>query len=94
MITFEISSKRRSIRLEISVLMKVCCFLENGFFFIQYIPSKRHRFGIKFFLLCDCEAGYILDFIVYTGASTNIKEFEEADIGKTGNIVMTLLEPS
>lgn len=62
-------------------------------FFRQYIPSKRHRFGIKFFLLCDCETGYILDFIIYTGASTNIKEFEVADIGKSGNIVLTLLEP-
>ena len=62
-------------------------------FFRQYIPSKRHRFGVKFFLLCDCDTGYILDFIVYTGATTNVKEFERADIGKSGNIVMTLLEP-
>lgn len=28
--------------------------------FIQYIPSKRHRFGIKSFVICDCETGYIL----------------------------------
>ncbi|KAJ8932841.1 hypothetical protein NQ314_014400 [Rhamnusium bicolor] len=26
--------------------------------FRQYIPSKRHRFGIKFFVLADCETGY------------------------------------
>lgn len=63
-------------------------------FFRQYIPSKRHRFGIKFFLLCDCETGYILDFLVYTGASTNVKEFDGVNnIGKSGNIVLTLLEP-
>lgn len=41
----------------------------------------------------DCDTGYILDFIVYTGTTTNVKEFEGADIGKSGNIVMTLLEP-
>jgi hypothetical protein len=23
--------------------------------FIQYIPSKKHRFGIKTFVICDCE---------------------------------------
>ncbi|UYV68901.1 hypothetical protein LAZ67_6001555 [Cordylochernes scorpioides] len=33
--------------------------------FKQYIPSKRKRFGIKLFVLCDVETKYILDFIVY-----------------------------
>jgi hypothetical protein len=28
--------------------------------FKQYIPSKRHRFGIKVFVLCDCETGYTM----------------------------------
>ncbi|KAJ8353464.1 hypothetical protein SKAU_G00210310 [Synaphobranchus kaupii] len=27
--------------------------------FWQYIPSKRHRFGIKFFVLCDVVTGYV-----------------------------------
>lgn len=60
--------------------------------FKQFIPSKRHRFGIKLFLLCDCETGYILDFIIYTGAKTEIKSFDE-ELGKSGNIVYTLMEP-
>lgn len=60
--------------------------------FKQYIPSKRHRFGIKLFLLCDCETGYILDFIIYTGSNTEIKIFNE-DLKITGNIVYTLMEP-
>jgi hypothetical protein len=30
----------------------------------QYIPSKRHRFGIKIFILCDCETGFVLDHTV------------------------------
>ncbi|XP_050316027.1 piggyBac transposable element-derived protein 4-like [Anthonomus grandis grandis] len=62
--------------------------------FKQYIPSKRHRFGIKFFLLCDCETGYVLDFIIYVGVATEIKknEYLDKDIGISGNIVLTFLE--
>ena len=40
--------------------------------FKQYIPSKRSRFGIKLFVLCDCKTGTILDFIVYTGTDIDI----------------------
>ncbi|KAJ8963013.1 hypothetical protein NQ314_005620 [Rhamnusium bicolor] len=59
---------------------------------VQYIPSKRHRFGIKFFVLADCETGYVLDFIVYTGSETDMKVHDPVlKIG--GNIVMTLMEP-
>lgn len=36
----------------------------------QYIPSKRSRFGIKFFVLCESESGYIWNFYVYTGKET------------------------
>lgn len=27
--------------------------------FKQYIPSKRHRFGVKLFVLCDSATSYI-----------------------------------
>ena len=40
--------------------------------FRQFIPSKRSRFGIKFFVLCDCLTGYVLKIIIYTGALTTI----------------------
>ena len=59
--------------------------------FKQYIPSKRRRFGIKLFLLCDVHTGIILDLIVYTGATTDIKKISR--LGISGSIVMTLLEP-
>ncbi|KAJ8949794.1 hypothetical protein NQ318_000492 [Aromia moschata] len=59
--------------------------------FCQYIPSKRHRFRIKFFVLVDCETGYILDYIIYTGSITEIGEIDEK-FGKSGNIVLTLTE--
>ncbi|CAH1986982.1 unnamed protein product [Acanthoscelides obtectus] len=58
----------------------------------QYIPSKRHRFGIKFFSFCDCKAGCTLDSIIYTGSNSNIQEFE-GNLGKGANIVLTLIEP-
>lgn len=40
--------------------------------FKQFIPSKRHHFGMKLFILCDCETGVILDFAVYTGTDIDI----------------------
>lgn len=51
--------------------------------FKQYISSKRHRFGVKLFILCDCETGAILDFIVYTGSNTEMTSFE--DLGISGS---------
>lgn len=59
--------------------------------FKQYIKSKRHRFGIKLFLICDCETGYALGVIVYTGKSTDITLFQ--DLGISGSVVANLLEP-
>ncbi|KAK2578713.1 hypothetical protein KPH14_000840 [Odynerus spinipes] len=60
--------------------------------FKQFIPSKRNRFGIKSFVLCDCKTGYIQDFIVYTGGDTTIGP-KNKDYGKSGSMVMSLLEP-
>ncbi|XP_069162816.1 piggyBac transposable element-derived protein 4-like isoform X2 [Procambarus clarkii] len=36
--------------------------------FKQYIPSKQNRFGLKFFVLCDCETGYVLHMILYSAS--------------------------
>jgi hypothetical protein len=59
--------------------------------FKQYIPTKRHRFDIKLFVICNCQTGTVLDFIVYTGSCT---EFElDQNLGKSGSIVMTLMRP-
>ncbi|XP_063974309.1 LOW QUALITY PROTEIN: piggyBac transposable element-derived protein 4-like [Diachasmimorpha longicaudata] len=60
--------------------------------FKQYIPAKRSRFGIKTYVLCDCKTSYVLDTIVYTGSDSHVTENTE-EIGKTGNIVLTLLKP-
>lgn len=60
--------------------------------FKQYIPSKRNRFGIKSYMLCDCKTGYVQDIIVYCGRSTTI-ENAATGIGKSGAIVLSLLRP-
>ena len=59
--------------------------------FKQYLSSKRSRFRIKIYFICDVHTGIILDFIIYTGATTNIMRF--ADVGISGSIVMTLMQP-
>lgn len=58
--------------------------------FKQYIPSKRHRFGIKMFVLCDVMTGYILDFIIYCGEGTDI--VDEQGLGISGAVVTTLMK--
>ena len=39
--------------------------------FTIYIPSKRERYGVKIFVNCESSSGYLLGFIIYTGASTD-----------------------
>ncbi|XP_054711133.1 piggyBac transposable element-derived protein 4-like [Uloborus diversus] len=40
--------------------------------FRQYIPSKRARYGIKIYKLCESQTGYIWNCCVYTGKDTGI----------------------
>jgi len=37
---------------------------------IQYIASKRARFGVKFYTLCESQSGYIWNSVLYTGKGT------------------------
>lgn len=60
--------------------------------FKQFIKTKRHRFGIKLFVLCDVETDFILDFIIYIGAQTRLLECDK-NIGISGAVVMTLMAP-
>ena len=58
----------------------------------QFNPHKRHRFGIKLFILCDCETGMVLDVIVYTGSDVDIPRVNRKDpIGYSGSCVKTLM---
>ena len=71
--------------------MKLYFFGKVRLAFKQYIPSKRRRFGIKLFVICDCRTRVVLDFIIYTGSSTAL-ELDQS-LGKSGSVVMTLMKP-
>ena len=57
--------------------------------FKQYIPSKRSRFGIKIFALCDAVSGYVHKLSVYIGNER--EQAEGTGRGVTHNIVMKLM---
>lgn len=56
----------------------------------QYIPSKRARFGIKLFQLCESESGYIWNSCIYTGKGT-VFDDDYNHLGVSTKSVMTLL---
>ncbi|XP_020296172.1 piggyBac transposable element-derived protein 4-like [Pseudomyrmex gracilis] len=58
-------------------------------YFKQFLPLKRHRFGIKLFELVDCKTGFLIDFILYTGSDT---DYEKFGLGITSDIVAHFLK--
>lgn len=54
--------------------------------FMQYIPGKRQKYGIKLFKLCD-DDGYTHDVIIYEGKNVNRQTNLSTDV------VMKLCEP-
>nr|XP_053638896.1 piggyBac transposable element-derived protein 4-like isoform X1 [Cherax quadricarinatus]XP_053638897.1 piggyBac transposable element-derived protein 4-like isoform X1 [Cherax quadricarinatus] len=58
--------------------------------FKQYILSKRNRFGIKLFVMCDCESGIVLDVIVYTRRNTLN---DRRVLGISGDVVRKRMGP-
>lgn len=59
---------------------------------IQYIASKRARFGIKTYMLCEASTGYIWNSIMYTGKGTKLNP-RYSSYGMATSCVLTLLEP-
>ncbi|KAF0728333.1 piggyBac transposable element-derived protein 4-like, partial [Aphis craccivora] len=55
--------------------------------FRQYIPSKAHKYGIKFYELCTKD-GFILNILIY-----KVKGTDEDSRGVTFGIVAKLMEP-
>ena len=47
-----------------------------------FVPSKRERYGIKLYMVCERDTSYLLRFITYTGASTVYQEPTE-ELSKT-----------
>ena len=56
--------------------------------FIQYMPKKPKKFGIKIWACCDAESSYCLRFQIYTGASES-----GAEQGLASRVVFDLMEP-
>ena len=55
--------------------------------FLQYMPKKPTRFGIKVWVIAEAKTGYVLDFAVYTGAMDNDKK---TPVGQ--KVVLMLME--
>jgi hypothetical protein len=61
--------------------------IKNRLAIKQYIKDKPSKFGVKSFILCEGETGYIVGAEIYTG-----KTAQEVDgIGVVGNVVHRLL---
>ena len=61
------------------------CRSRSGF--IEYMPQKPAKFGIKYWLLCDAKTSYVVRAIPYVG-----KE-DRPQIGVAEHVVMSLMEP-
>lgn len=59
--------------------------------FKQFLPKKRHRFGVKCFVMCDCRTGFVMDLIIYTGKQTRLEM--QSNLGVSGSVVSTMMEP-
>ena len=55
--------------------------------FLQYIPKKTHKWGIKLWVLADSSNGYVAAFEVYTGATEGVQH------GLGYSVVMKLMAP-
>ena len=55
--------------------------------FIQYMPKKPKKFGVKVWACCDAKSSYCLKFQIYTGASN-----DGAEKGLSHRVVFDLME--
>ncbi|KAJ1154260.1 hypothetical protein NDU88_007014 [Pleurodeles waltl] len=62
--------------------------------FRQYIASKRARYGIKLYILCESSSGYVYSLRVYTGKDSTLNPVGcPPTLGVTGKIVWELVQP-
>ncbi|XP_068107881.1 piggyBac transposable element-derived protein 4-like [Hyperolius riggenbachi] len=59
---------------------------------VQFIASKRVRFGVRSIMLCESQSGYIWNSVVYTGKGTKFDPKYNA-YGLATSSVLTLIEP-
>ena len=53
----------------------------------QYVKSKPIKWGIKSFLLCEGNSGYLINASIYTGRNNDINQ----EIGIVGSVVSDLV---
>lgn len=58
---------------------------------MQYIPLKRARFGIKSYMLCESKSGYVYNTIIYTGKGT-IQNVDGDELAVSTQVVLALIE--
>ncbi|XP_072007002.1 piggyBac transposable element-derived protein 4-like [Engystomops pustulosus] len=62
--------------------------------FRQYLPSKRARYGIKLYKLCESESGYTTAFRIYEGRDRTITAPGcSPDLSTSSNIVWEIMQP-
>ncbi|XP_064079451.1 piggyBac transposable element-derived protein 4-like [Macrobrachium nipponense] len=59
---------------------------------VQYIPAKHKRFGIKFYELCESSTGYKWNFFIYAGKDTQYME-KYMNLPVSNRIVSSLIDP-
>lgn len=60
--------------------------------FLQHLPKKPTKFGIKIFVNSEAKTGYVLTFQIYTG-KINSTTYESKSKGVAHCVVMDLLDP-
>ena len=60
--------------------------------FLQYLPKKPTRFGIKVFVISEAKTGYVLNFQVYTGAVPGVSSSSSKKHGVAYRVVMELVD--
>ncbi|XP_066457722.1 piggyBac transposable element-derived protein 4-like [Eleutherodactylus coqui] len=62
--------------------------------FRQYIPTKRARYGVKLYKLCESETGYTTTFRIYEGRDSKINPPRcPPNLSISGKIVWELIQP-
>ena len=59
---------------------------------VQYIPMKRRRFGVKYCLLCEAKTGCVWNSIIYVGKGTQFDP-DYNGLPVSSHIVMSLMKP-
>lgn len=59
--------------------------------FLQYLPAKPTKWGIKVWALCDAKCYYMLNYSIYTGKVNDLPDADRAPLGD--RVVLHLTEP-